>query len=332
MDLLLGIETSCDDTAVAVVGADGKVLSSVIASQIAIHSDFGGVVPELASRAHDAVIVPTLEEALRRADLSIASPGLDAIAVTVGPGLSGPLMVGVATAQALSVAWNVPLIAVNHLEGHIFALGLDATFPKLPLVVLVVSGGHTMIVGIRELGVYEILGRSYDDAAGEAFDKVARLLGLGFPGGPEIERLGNSGDREAIKFKQAVTKGRFDFSFSGPKTAVVRYLKDNPGFDASDVAASFQESIAQVLARKTIQAAIEYGANSIGLSGGVGANTRLRELLMDLGDKNSIEVFLPARSNCTDNGAMIAEAGRFRLEKFGPTSLPIDVVPSLRFG
>ncbi|KJF16267.1 MULTISPECIES: tRNA (adenosine(37)-N6)-threonylcarbamoyltransferase complex transferase subunit TsaD [Acidithrix] len=329
-NLILGIETSCDDTALGVVDSGGIVLSSVIASQIDIHSNFGGVVPELASRAHEAVIIEVLERVLKEAGLNAQSCGLDAIAVTKGPGLAGSLMVGVAVAKALSLGWRIPLIGVNHLEGHIFALSLEGRLMHFPMAVLVVSGGHTMIVRVNSLGSYEILGETLDDAAGEAFDKVARFMGLGFPGGPEIEKVATNGDPSAIRFPIAKVDRRFDFSFSGPKTAVVNYLRSNPGVSVEDVAASFQASIVETLVAKTMDAAISTNCVSIGLSGGVGANSLLRERLLAAGSVAGLEVVLPAKVNCTDNGAMIAQAGRFRLETFGADDYGLDVEASLR--
>lgn len=329
-DLILGIETSCDDTALALVDSSGNVLSSVISSQIAVHAAYGGVVPELASRAHERVIIDVLMETFNRAKIAISGSSVEAIAVTQGPGLAGSLMVGLAAAKGLAAGWRVPIVGVNHLEGHIFALDIENHDIKLPMTVLVVSGGHTMIVVTSEKGKYQIVGETADDAAGEAFDKVARFLGLGFPGGPEIETLAKQGDPRAIKFPRATLKKPYDFSFSGPKTAVVKFVSANPDAALPDVAASFQESVVEALAEKTLRAALDHGCRSIGLSGGVGANERLRQRLSELGTDAGLEVYLPAKQNCTDNGAMIAVAGRYLLEKFGPSKIDLDARPSLR--
>ena len=328
--LILGIETSCDETAAALVDASGRALSSVISSQISLHRDFGGVVPELASREHAKVILSVMEQAFTDAGLEFSPAGLEAVAVTKGPGLAGSLMVGVAAAKALSIGWEVPLVGVNHLEGHIFAIELDYPEVRFPMAMLVVSGGHTMIVRAERRGEYAILGETVDDAAGEAFDKVARLLGLGYPGGPEIERLSLAGDSAAIRFPRAKTKREYDFSFSGPKTAVANYLKSHPGAPGADVAAAFQSSVVETLVDKTVAAAVASGCVSIGLSGGVGANTLLRSRLADAGERAGMSVYVPAKRNCTDNGAMIAAAGRFLLERFGPSDPELDAMPSLR--
>ncbi len=328
--LLLGIETSCDETAAALVDVSGRVLSSVISSQISIHAKFGGVVPELASRAHEQVILEVVGEAFSAAGLEPSGSHLEAVAVTKGPGLAGSLMVGVAAAKALALGWRVPLVGVNHLEGHIFAIHLEEAVVEYPMVVLVVSGGHTMIVRVQERGVYEILGETCDDAAGEAFDKVARFLGLGYPGGPEIERVATRGDPLAVRFPTARLKGRYDFSFSGPKTAVVNFVKANPSVSVADIAASFQRSVVEVLVERTIAAALATGCVSVGLSGGVGANTLLRERLALLGAESGLKAYIPAKLNCTDNGAMIAAAGWYLLDRFGPSDPELDVYPSLR--
>ena len=328
--LLLGIETSCDETAAALVDASGRVLSSVVSSQIAIHSSFGGVVPELASRAHEQVILQVVREAFAVAGLEPSAALLEAVAVTKGPGLAGALMVGVAAAKALALGWGVPLVGVNHLEGHIFALELDEVVVRFPIAVLVVSGGHTMVVRVQERGVYEILGETLDDAAGEAFDKVARFLGLGYPGGPEIERVALNGDPKAVRIPRAKTKGVYDFSFSGPKTSVVNFVRANPAMAVSDIAASFQSSVVEVLAERTIAAAVATGCVGVGLSGGVGANTLLRERLERLGVQAGLATYIPKKENCTDNGAMIASAGRFILERFGPSDADLEAYPSLR--
>ncbi len=328
--LILGIETSCDETAAALVDTSGRALSSVISSQISLHRDFGGVVPELASREHAKVILSVITRAFTDAGREFSSAGLEAVAVTKGPGLAGSLMVGVAAAKALSIGWEVPLVGVNHLEGHIFAIELDYPEVHFPMATLVVSGGHTMIVRAERRGEYDVLGETVDDAAGEAFDKVARLLGLGYPGGPEIERLSIAGDPFAVRFPRAKTKSEYDFSFSGPKTAVANYVKSHPGAAGADVAAAFQSSVVETLVEKTVAAAIASGCASVGLSGGVGANTLLRARLAEEGERAGLAVYVPAKQDCTDNGAMIAAAGRFLLERFGPSDPELDAVPSLR--
>ena len=329
-ELILGIETSCDDTAVALVDSTGMVLSSIVSSQIMIHRDFGGVVPELASRSHETVILDVISQVFSQAGVDITNPALEAIAVTKGPGLAGSLMVGISAAKALALGWRVPLVGVNHLEGHIFAIELDNEHLQFPMAVLVVSGGHTMIVRVAKRGDYQILGETADDAAGEAFDKVARFLGLGYPGGPEIERLARLGDPCAIKFPRAVLDQPYDFSFSGPKTALVNFVRSNPTFAISDVAASFQASVVEVLTQRTIAAALATNCRSVGLSGGVGANELLRSKLAEFAMAAGLEVYIPQKLNCTDNGAMIAAAGRYILDNFGPSDCEMDAYPSLR--
>ena len=326
--LILGIETSCDETAVAVVRDGHHALSSVISSQ-QVHSKFGGVVPELAGREHEKQILPVVREALTIAGLNMISPNLEAIAVTMGPGLSGALMVGVAAAKALSIAWNVPLVGVNHLEGHLFAVRLEDDPIEYPAVMLLVSGGHTMLVLVSAPGRYRIIGQSLDDAAGEAFDKVARFLGLGYPGGPEIEKEAQFGDPKAIRFPRALRDGSFNFSFSGLKTAVVTYARKNPDVEVSDIAASFQAAVVDILVEKTIKAAVENGAKSVALAGGVAANTILRKRMVEGAHKHQLAACIPAKINCTDNGAMIAAAGAWRLENFGPSDLSLGAYPSM---
>ena len=326
--LILGIETSCDETAVAVVKDGTTALSSIIRSQ-EIHADFGGVVPELAGREHEKRILTVIKQAIGEAGLEMHRPKLEAIAVTIGPGLAGALMVGVAAAKGLSLAWDVPVVGVNHLEGHLFAVRLEAEPIIYPAVMLLVSGGHTMLVLVEKPGRYRIVGQSLDDAAGEAFDKVARFLGLSYPGGPEIEREAEFGDPAFVRFPRALRDGSFNFSFSGLKTAVVTFAKKNPQVDIADIAASFQEAVVEILVEKTMNAAKEFGAKSVALAGGVGANTRLRTVLAERAHELGLGACVPSRSNCTDNGAMIAAAGAFRLENFGPSDLSIAAYPSL---
>lgn len=326
--LILGIETSCDETAAAVVKDGTGVLSSVIRSQ-EIHSEFGGVVPELAGREHERRILTVVKRAMSDAGLDIHRPKLEAIAVTIGPGLAGALMIGVAAAKALSLAWETPIVGVNHLEGHLFAVRLEQDPISYPAVMLLVSGGHTMLVVVEGPGKYKIVGQSLDDAAGEAFDKVARFLGLRYPGGPEIEREANFGDPKAVRFPRALRDGSFNFSFSGLKTAVVTYANKNPQVEVADIAASFQQAVVDILVEKTIDAAREFGARCVALAGGVGANTLLRTTLAESAHALDLSVCIPSRMNCTDNGAMIAAAGAWRLENFGPSSLQVGAYPSL---
>ncbi len=326
--LIMGIETSCDETAVAVVEDGSRALSSIIYSQV-VHAEFGGVVPELAGREHERRILTVIKQAISEAGLEMSKPKLEAIAVTMGPGLAGALMVGVAAAKALSLAWEVPIIGVNHLEGHLFAVRLEQDPISYPAVMLLVSGGHTMLVLVEQPGRYRIVGQSLDDAAGEAFDKVARFLGLGYPGGPEIEREAGLGDPSFIRFPRALRDGSFNFSFSGLKTAVVTYAKRNPQVERADIAASFQEAVVDVLVEKTLNAAKEFEAKSVALAGGVGANTKLREVLAKRAHDLDLGVCIPSRENCTDNGAMIAAAGAWRLENFGPSDISLGAYPSL---
>jgi N6-L-threonylcarbamoyladenine synthase len=328
---VLGIETSCDETAVAVV-EDGRVLSNLIGSQVDLHRRFGGVVPELASRAHVEALSPLLEEALEEAGCRFTD--LDGIAVTVGPGLVGALLVGIAAAKAVALATGVPLVGVNHLEGHVYANFLEHGPPRPPYVCLVVSGGHTMLVHMQEEHRYRLLGQTLDDAAGEAFDKIARFMGLGFPGGPALDRLARKGNPEAIRLPRAMAdSGDYDFSLSGLKTAVLRHVKAERSagrdVDLPDLAASFQEAIVDVQVTKTMRAARETGAPTVLLGGGVVANTRLRERMERAGAEAGVQVLFPSIGLCTDNGAMIARAGASRLENGERTSFGVGADPGL---
>ncbi|MDQ3468901.1 MAG: tRNA (adenosine(37)-N6)-threonylcarbamoyltransferase complex transferase subunit TsaD, partial [Actinomycetota bacterium] len=273
--LVLGIETSCDETAAALVMGGFDVVSSVVSSQIELHATFGGVVPEIASRAHLELLNPVIARAIVEA--GVDERRIDAVACTVGPGLIGALLVGVSAAKALALAWDVPFVAVNHLEAHLYAALLDDPSMELPVVVLLVSGGHTLLVEMREFGQYRLLGQTIDDAAGEAFDKVARFLGLGYPGGPAVERAALDGDPAAIAFPRAMRDDGLDVSFSGLKTAVMNYVRANPDVDTADVAASFQAAVVDVLVLKVRRAASAVGAVGLALGGGVAANSSLRE-------------------------------------------------------
>ena len=327
-DRILGIETSCDETAAAVV-ADGRdVLSSVVSSPIDLHARFGGVVPEIASRAHVDLIVPVVAEAMLHA--GVEGPDVAAVACTVGPGLIGSLLVGVSHAKALALVWDVPFVGVNHLEGHLYASFLEEPDLELPAVVLLVSGGHTLLILMEAPGRYRLLGGTIDDAAGEAFDKVARFLGLGYPGGPAIDKLSMEGDPSAVAFPRGLKGDGFDFSFSGLKTSVITYVRKHPELDVADVAASFQEAVVDVLVTKARAAARETGAKAICLAGGVAANSSLRERTLDACIADGLHAYLPSRAMCTDNAAMIAAAGWHRLQSDGPTALDAGADPNLR--
>ena len=370
---VLGIETSCDETAAAVVAGGHQVRSSVVTSQIDLHRAFGGVVPEIAGRAHLQLLPAAVEQALADAGMDVP----DAVAVTAGPGLLGALVVGVSAAKALALAWDVPFVAVNHLEAHLYAAFLDgaghtggtghasrpnggassitdgagqaapaaapaaalsgaqaaapaaapgeppvAATPSLPMIVLLVSGGHTMLIEMTGHGRYELLGQTLDDAAGEAYDKVARLLGLGYPGGPAIDRLATEGDPEAIRFPRPMLADGLDFSFSGLKTAVAVYLRRHPDAEPANVAAAFQRAVTDVLETKALRAAHSRGVTSLCLAGGVAANSELRRRFEAL----DMEVFIPSRVMCTDNAAMVAAAGWHQLQRRGPS--PLDASPT----
>jgi N6-L-threonylcarbamoyladenine synthase len=326
--LVLGIETSCDETAAALVMGGSDVVSSVISSQIELHAEFGGVVPEIASRAHLDLLNPVIARAIVEA--GIEERRIDAVACTVGPGLIGALLVGVSAAKALALAWDVPFVGVNHLEAHLYAAFLDDPSLELPVVVLIVSGGHTLLVEMRDHGRYRVVGETIDDAAGEAFDKVARFLGLGYPGGPAIDREAMDGDPAAIAFPRAMIDDGLDFSFSGLKTSVLNHVRANPDVSTADVAASFQAAVVDVLVTKARRAAAEIGAKGIVLGGGVAANSQLREEILDACSADGLHGFLPSRAMCTDNAAMIAAAGWHRLRLDGPTALDVGAYPNLR--
>jgi N6-L-threonylcarbamoyladenine synthase len=325
---ILGIETSCDETAVAVVRDGREILSSVVSSQVDLHARFGGVVPEIASRAHVELLTPVLAEALVEA--GVDERNIDAVAATVGPGLIGALLVGVSAAKALALVWGVPFVGVNHLEAHLIAAFLEEPELDLPIVVLLVSGGHTMLVEVQDIGQYKLLGQTIDDAAGEAFDKVARFLGLGYPGGPAIDREALRGNAAAIHFPRAMLDEGLDFSFSGIKTSVINHVRKHPEVATPDVSASFQEAVVDVLVTKARRAAKDVGAKGMALAGGVAANTLLRERFLDACTEDGLHGLLPSHSMCTDNAAMIAATGFYRLESDGPTGLDAGADPNLK--
>jgi N6-L-threonylcarbamoyladenine synthase len=326
--LVLGIETSCDETAAAVLGPGPTVLSSVVSSQVDLHARYGGVVPELAGRAHLELLGGVIDEALARAGAD-RRPPVDAVAVTSGPGLMGSLLVGLSHAKGLAMAWQVPFVGVNHLEGHLFASLLDHPDLEWPLVVLLVSGGHTLLVLVEGLGRYRLLGQTLDDAAGEAFDKVARFLGLGYPGGPAVDREATEGDPRAVAFPRALLESGYDFSFSGLKTAVVRYVEREPGASSADVAASFQQAVVDVLVAKARRAVEATGARGLCLAGGVAANSLLRARVEAACAEDGVVALVPSRAMCTDNAAMIAAAGQWRLAHGAQSPLGLGADPNL---
>jgi len=329
--IVLGIETSCDETAAAVVDGGRKVLGSIVASQDDVHAPYGGVVPELASRRHLEVLVPVVRRALETAGMALDD--VDGIAVTYGPGLVGSLLIGCSAAKAIAYARRRPLVGVNHLEGHIYAAFLEGEPPAHPFLALVVSGGHTALYLAREPRRYERIGQTRDDAAGEAFDKVAKLLGLGYPGGPAVERVARDGDPRAIAFPTAnMSDGAPDFSFSGIKTAVslhVRRAGPLGPAQVADVAASFQATAVKMLVRKTTKAALRFGVRRVVLTGGVAANTALRLALEGECREHGWALHVPSRRLCTDNAAMIAAAGHDRLEAGERAPLSLNAVPDL---
>ena len=324
---ILGIETSCDETAAAVVEDGRYVHSSVVSSQVDLHARFGGVVPEVASRAHVELITAVIAETLVEAGVELRE--LDAVAACHGPGLAGALLVGVSAAKALALTANLPYVGVNHLEAHLYAAWLEDPTLEPPLATLIVSGGHTMIVIMEGHGRYHVVGQTVDDAAGEAFDKVARHLGLGYPGGPVIDRLAREGDPKAVRFPRAMP-GELDFSFAGLKTAVVNHVRRNPEYVVADIAASFQEAVVDQLVTKLLAAADEAGAPVLAIGGGVAANSRLREKVAAAAEASGRRSFLPPMALCTDNGAMIAATAWWRLQSDGPTPLNAGADPNLR--
>ncbi len=337
--IILGVETSCDETAVAVLEGTGdpspsaiKLRSNIIASQIALHRQFGGVVPEVASRCHVETIIPVMDQALSEAGVSLSD--ITVVAATHGPGLVGAVLVGLSAAKALALAQDIPFVGVNHIEAHMYANFIEHPDLAPPFVCLVVSGGHSDLVYLKDYGDYEVMGRTRDDAAGEAFDKVARTLGLSYPGGPAIDLASREGDSQAVRFPRAfLEEGSYDFSFSGLKTAVVNYVanarrKEREVF-VPDIAASFQEAVVDVLVTKTLRAACEIGVNTVALAGGVAANSRLRQELSRRAIEKGMDVRYPSPILCTDNAALVACVGYFRLVSGELSSLDLPAVPNL---
>jgi len=323
--LILGIDTSCDETAAAVVSGGKKILSSVVSSQVATHHPYGGVVPELASRGHIEKIVPVVQKALELA--GVGEGALDGVAVTCGPGLVGALLVGLSFAKAFAYAKGLPLTGVNHLHGHIAAVYLLPDPPPFPFVTLLASGGHTNLYYVGGPMDFEHMGQTRDDAAGEAFDKVAKILGLGYPGGTVLDRLARQGDWQRIRFPRAfLDKTPFDFSFSGIKTAVARYVRDHRvnGKDIPDIAAGFQEAVVEVLVEKAISASRAKDCDHLALVGGVACNSRLRELMQGTAEAAGIAVHIPDPELCTDNAAMIAAMGHHQLRAGDTAPLDLD--------
>jgi N6-L-threonylcarbamoyladenine synthase len=325
---ILGIETSCDETAAALVDDGRDIVASVVSSQVDLHARFGGVVPEVASRAHLELVNAVIAEALVEGGTELDA--LHGVAACHGPGLAGALLVGVSAAKALALTLDVPYIGVNHLEAHLHAAWLEDPSVEPPLAVLIVSGGHTMVVAMEGHGRYRLLGQTVDDAAGEAFDKVARALDLGYPGGPAIDRVAMRGDPEAVRFPRPMLGEGFDFSFSGLKTAVLNHLRRNPDADVADVAASFQAAVVDTLVHKLVSAADETGAATLVIGGGVAANSRLRAAVEDAAATTSRRALLPRPALCTDNGAMIAATAWWQLRAEGPTPLHSGAEPGLR--
>jgi N6-L-threonylcarbamoyladenine synthase len=327
--LVLGIETSCDETSASLV-SDGAILSNVIASQIDFHARFGGIVPEIAARKHVEAIGYVIKEAIDQAQKT--PDQIEAIAVTSKRGLVGSLLVGVAAAKSLAYTLRVPLVGIHHIEGHIFANILSNPGMPLPHICLTVSGGHTMLVYVKDLCRYEVLGNTLDDAAGEAFDKIAKFLGLGFPGGPVIEKLSLQGNRSAFDFPRPLLRHKtLDFSFSGLKTAVINMFKDKDirALSIPDIAASFQEAVVEVLVSKTLRAASQKGVTAISVTGGVAANKRLRESFTTICQREGVEVFFPQLTLCGDNAAMIAAAGHARLKYGDVAGLDLNAIPNV---
>lgn len=333
--LILAIESSCDETAASVVKNGRTILSNVISSQIELHKLYGGVVPEIASRKHIEKINQVIEEALEEAEVTLDD--LDAVGVTYGPGLVGALLVGVAEAKAISYAKKLPLVGVHHIEGHVSANYIEHPDLEPPFMCLIVSGGHTHLVIVKDYGEFEILGRTRDDAAGEAFDKVARAIGLGYPGGPKIDKLAKEGNAEAIQFPKAkLESGPYDFSFSGVKSAVLNYINkckmQGEEFDRADLAASFQKAVVDTLVEKAVKAAKEYHMDKLAIAGGVASNSALRGAMENACKKESIQFYYPSPIFCTDNAAMIGVAAYYEYQKGTRRGLDLNAVPNLKLG
>ena len=333
--LILAIESSCDETAASVVKNGREVLSNVISSQIELHKLYGGVVPEIASRKHIEKINQVIEEALIEANVTLDD--LDAIGVTYGPGLVGALLVGVAEAKAIAYAKNLPLVGVHHIEGHISANYIENKELEPPFICLVVSGGHTHLVCVKDYGQYEIIGKTRDDAAGEAFDKVARAIGLGYPGGPKIDKLSKEGNPDAIVFPKAhITDAPYDFSFSGVKSAVLNYINGcqmkGEEYNNADIAASFQKAVTDVLVERTIKAAKAHRVQKVAIAGGVASNSALRQAMQEACDKERLYLSYPSPIYCTDNAAMIGVAGYYEYIKGTRHGWDLNAVPNLKIG
>ncbi|MEJ6513376.1 MAG: tRNA (adenosine(37)-N6)-threonylcarbamoyltransferase complex transferase subunit TsaD [Ilumatobacteraceae bacterium] len=326
--VVLGIETSCDETAAAVVMGGNDVLSSVVATQIDLHARYGGVVPEIASRAHVEAMNVVIRQAITQSGVPIER--IDAVAATVGPGLIGALLVGVAAAKSVALVLDKPFIGVNHLEAHLYAALLDDPHVEFPMLVVLVSGGNTLFVEMRGHGDFSVIGQTIDDAAGEAFDKVARFLDLGHPGGPAIDRVALTGNANAIDFPRAMLHDGLDVSFSGLKTSVINFVRKNPTVLTADVAASFQYAVVDVLAAKARKAAQQIGAKTVALGGGVAANSLLRSTMTTVCAESGWRLVLPSMGMCTDNAAMIASAGWYRLVADGPSSMDMGAMPNLK--
>ena len=330
---ILAIESSCDETAAAVVAGGRDILSNIIYSQIDLHTIYGGVVPEIASRAHIEKIDPVIKEALSAAECTLSD--IDAIAVTYGPGLVGPLLVGVAEAKAIAFATGLPLIGVHHIHGHICANYIEHSDLEPPFMSLVVSGGHTHLVNVKDYGVYEVIGRTRDDAAGEAFDKVARAIGLGYPGGPKIDAASKSGNPEAIEFPKGKVEGsEYDFSFSGLKSAVLNFLNHaemkGESVDRDDLAASFQKAVVDVLTEHAVMAIRQFGAKEFALAGGVASNSALRSSMTAACEEEGVKFYCPSPVYCTDNAAMIGVAAYHEYINGNFADLTLNAVPDLR--
>ena len=326
MTTILAIETSCDETAAAVVVDGRQILSSVVSSQVDLHAAFGGVVPEVAGRAHVDLLTPVVAEAMRRAE--VGASDLDAVGATIGPGLIGSLLVGLAAAKAYALSWDVPLVAVNHLEGHLFAPLLETPDLAWPVLTLLVSGGHTMLVHQTAPGEHEVIGETIDDAAGEAYDKVARWLGLGYPGGPPIDRLAGEGDASSLVLPVSMTGDDLDFSFSGLKSAVVRAGEKRPDLAHADIAAAFQRAAVEQLTRKLRRALERYDVAGVAIAGGVAANSALRAAVTDLAAQFGVVAHVPSLAMCTDNAAMIAAAGLSHLARGATSALHASADPN----